>query len=69
MEVLYMEVKALQAMLNVCPSTAKKRIAKVRKSLGIPKYEKVTVEEFCKEYRLNYDTVQKILQEGIKRKQ
>ena len=55
-------------MLNICASTAKKRIAKVRKSLGIPKYEKVTVEEFCKYYRLNYDTVQKILQEGVKRK-
>ncbi|WP_285057953.1 hypothetical protein [Pedobacter ginsengisoli] len=68
MEVLYMEVKALQGMLQICPSTAKKKIAKVRKALGIPKYEKVTVEEYCKEHRLNYDTVQKLLQEGMKRK-
>lgn len=61
---LFMSIKMVQKITNISHSTAQRKLAEVRTFYNIDKYKSVTVEEYCKYYRLDMEMVMKLMEKG-----
>lgn len=68
MEDLFITTKIVQSHTKLNTSAAQRKLAKVRKAYGIPKYGDVNIFLYCKYYRMEVDDFMHFMDE-LKKKE